>query len=377
LFRAPGSGSVPFRSPSGKGGLRPEMRRRKKPRKENRPRRNAPPLLVFFGGFRGGSPLGWRWGPEPAGRVGGGLSGAGGSWETRNLDLRPVQPPLRRRRYPATTWVFGWRSRSFFLLRVSAVYLFFFGDPRPPDPVGNPWRRGRKTEEINRGDAETRRRKDRMRRPLPTSGCRQAEPFPVGTWPRPGVGVLLLFLFPALSSVFFFLEDPPLPGFSCTRKTPAILPSGSASPENPGRRRVGTFWVWAASAGGQDSSFLFLLRVTASPRFHSSSSEILVPRIRRHREAPLRPAWRLRKPHSNPEGNLLGNPRKSHSAHKTRKRQEEMSGSWPPADVSPQRTVSNDGPAPGVGHPTDTKPGSPRDRMGPAPRRRWRGPQVS
>jgi len=180
-----------------------------------------------------------------------------------------------------------------------------------------------------------------MRRPPPTPGCRQAEPFPVGTWPRPGAGVLLLFLFSALSASprFSFSwkilrsqgspapgrplqpslpirQAPEIHGKPRTREAGPFLrkePAGEwvrktkrkkprrrgergeeksrAPSENRGRRRVGTFWVLAASAGGQDSSFL--LRVSASPRFQSSSSEILVSQDSQARERLLRPAKRI------------------------------------------------------------------------------------
>jgi len=104
---------------------------------------------------------------------------------------------------------------------------------------------GKSRKKMNRGDAETRRRKieSAIRKPRSSPGRNV-----LGVGPhRPEVKILLFFVFSALS---------------------------------------------------------------ASPRFISFSSEIFVPRIHWHREAlpPDLPG-------------AFGNPRKNHSAHKTRKRQ--------------------------------------------------------
>jgi len=264
---------------------------------------------------------------------------------------------------------------------------------------------GRRMKPRRRGDAEKKRWDEKA-----TPNTKLSPGGTLSGWNLASAGSRCSSSFPLLralrvSAVFFFLEDPPLPGFSCTRKTPAILPSDSASPGNPwetqdqGGRALpaeGTRWrvgeenekkktaetrrarrrkiesairkprsspgadVLGVGRIGRRSRFFFSF---SSPRLRVSAVSFFFFGDPRPQDPPTpgtppRPAGRLRKPHSNPEGNLLGNPRKSHSAHKTRKRQknqEKKTGkgerfvlfrSFPSCSEMPG---SQDSPAPGSG----------------------------
>jgi len=117
----------------------------------------------------------------------------------------------------------------------------------------------------NPGDEDLRRRRHKPRRrgeeknknATPRPGCRRAEPSPVGTLRRPGVGVFLLFFFSALSAsprfIFFLrrssaprallrpgdLSDPPFRFGKPRKPTENPGPGGGALPAKGTRWRVG------------------------------------------------------------------------------------------------------------------------------------------
>jgi len=111
------------------------------------------------------------------------------------------------------------------------------GRGRAPAAVGNPWKRGRKTEEKNRGDAESAEKKrirERRRGP-PLRARLSSETALCGEAPV-RCGDPLFFFFsasPRLRGSSFFLEDPPLPGVPGTGKTPPTRPAASRTPFQP------------------------------------------------------------------------------------------------------------------------------------------------